>query len=142
MVCFAYDDFEKWCQKYPYDVFVSQTEKMLSGWKHGIEILKEAKGARADIDDLIRYAEVAYIHLHADLIHTKYAYMKRDVVKYKNELIALAKESAEDAKDLALLAKADATIGYEASNHYFYTPHLLREKLLNVEKFITQIEKI
>ena len=68
--------------------------------------------------------------------------MKRDAKKYKAELIALAKESAEDAKALALLAKDDATIGYEASNHYFYTPHLLREKLLNVEKFIAEIEKI
>ena len=142
MVCFAYDDFETWTQKYPYEVFTSQTEKMLSGWRRGIAILKEAAGARGDIDALIRYAETAYIHLHADLIHTKYAYMKRDVKKYKNELIALAKESEEDARTLALLAKDDATIGYEASNHYFYTPHLLREKLLNTEKFIAAIEKI
>ena len=142
MVCFAYDDFEKWAQKYPYEVFTSQSEKLLVGWARGIEILKEAEGERCDIDDLIRYAEAAYLHLRADLIHTKYAYMKRDAKKYKAELIALAKESAEDAKALALLAKDDATIGYEASNHYFYTPHLLREKLLNVEKFIAEIEKI
>ena len=68
--------------------------------------------------------------------------MKRDVKKYKSELIALAMESAEDARSLALLAKEDATIGYEASNHYFYTPHLLREKLLNSNKFINEIEKL
>lgn len=142
MVCFAYDDFEKWTVKYPYEVFVSQSELMLCGWRRGIDILKEAEGKSADVDDLIRYAEVAYIHLHADLIHTKYAYMKRDAKKYKSELIMLAKESAEDAKKLSLLAKEDATIGYEASNHYFYTPHLLREKLLNSEKFIKEIEKL
>lgn len=142
MVCFAYDDFEKWTANYPYEVFVSQSELMLCGWRRGIDILKEAEGKDKDIDDLIRYAEAAYIHLHADLIHTKYAYMKRDIRKYKNELIALARESAEDAKALALLAKEDSAIGYEASNHYYYTPHLLREKLLNTDKFIKEIEKL
>ena len=142
MVCFAYDDYELWIDKYPYDVFVAQTGKMLNGWKMGIDILKQVAGKNKEVDDLIRYAEVAYIHLRADLIHTKYAYMKRDIRKYKNELIALARESAEDAKELSLLAKYDATIGYEASNHYFYTPHLLREKLLNTEKFINDLNSL
>jgi hypothetical protein len=142
MVCFAYDDYELWTGKYPYEVFVSQTQKMLDGWKKGIEIFEEARGKSSDVDDLIRYAEVAYLHLRADLLHTKYAFMKRDIKKYKNELISLAKESAEDAKKLASLAAEDATIGYEASNHYYYTPHLLREKLLNAEKFIKEIEKL
>ena len=103
-------------------------------------MMSALKGRSDEIDSLILYTEVAYIHLNADLIHTKYAYMKRDVAKYRNELIALARESAEDAKRLSYLASLDPTVGYEASNHYFYTSHLLREKLLNCDKLIRKLE--
>ena len=140
MVCFAYDDYEFWCEKYPYDIFVSQTEKMLKGWKRGLEMMSALKGRSNEIDSLILYTEVAYIHLNADLIQTKYAYMKRDIKRNKNEIIALVRESAEDARRLSYLASLDPTIGYEASNHYFYSAHLLREKVLNCDKLIRKLE--
>lgn len=142
MVCFAFDDYKTWTEKYPYEIFISQTEKMLKKWKEGEDILATLSGKGGELDDLIRYTRVAYLHLHADLIHTKYAYMKRDIPKYKDELAELVRQSAEDAKELLGLAAKDATVGYEASNHYLYTPHLLKEKVINCAKLLAELEAL
>ena len=138
MIGFSWDDFEKWIHPYPYDVFISQTDKMLEKWMSGIEILREIKGD-SNVDELLTFTEAAYIHLAADKIHTEYAYLKRDLKANKSKLSELVKISRQHAVELLKLVYKDARIGYEASNHYYYTPAILKEKILNCDKLIAEL---
>ena len=33
----------------------------------------------------------------------------------------------------------DGRIGFEASNHYYYTANLLKEKIINMDKLISEL---
>ena len=140
MICQAWDDMEFWMGPFPYEIFVSQTEKMLSLWKEGIEILKGVKGDES-VSELLLMAEVAYIHLESDLVHTKYAYLKRDIEKNREELISLMEYEKLRTERLIELVLSDGRIGYEASNHYYYTANLLKEKLINMDKLILELNE-
>ena len=97
------------------------------------------KDYASKVDELLTYAEAAYIHLLADKLHTEYAYFKRNVSENKEKLIELVKQSRESAVDLIRLVRKNAHIGYEASNHYFYTANILKEKLINCDNLIAEL---
>lgn len=138
MICNSWDDYKKWMAQFPYEIFISQTEKMLVLWKEGTEILKSIKGDER-VDELIRMAEVSYIHLESDLVHTKYAHLKADLKKNREELISLMEYEKERTKKLISLVMEDGRIGFEASNHYYYTANLLKEKIINMDKLISEL---
>ena len=52
---------------------------------------------------------------------------------------AIAAQEIELARRQFLLARQNSTIGFEASNHYFYTPLDLVEKVLNCRDIIARI---
>jgi hypothetical protein len=45
-------------------------------------------------------------------------------------MAAIAARELARAKEELTLARADSRIGYESSNHYFFVPQDLREKIL------------
>lgn len=131
MVTFSYDDLESWVCPYGAEVYLSQMKRMLELWTEGIELLKEAKNSEKQ-EELLRYARVAYCHFKSDLLQTEFALFKRvcDREGMKNCL----REERENAKALLSLSRSDPKIGYEASNHYFYTERNLLEKILRTER--------
>ena len=132
MVCYAFDDYERWANPYPYEVYCSQLQKLISLWQKGVEKL-EKLSTTPFIDEIVRYAKVAYCHFTTDLLQTQFAYAKRqnDTATMRNCVI----KEKQNAVNLLNLSVTDAKIGYEASNHYFYiTPNLI-EKILRMEKF-------
>ena len=130
MVCFSNDDYEQWIHPYPPDVFFSQYDKMLSAWDEGVDLLKKTKKTPL-IEEMTDFAEVASIHWHADVIHTRYAIEKRAGNVIPAELI-----DARENLLLRLLAFMEKYpgIGFEASNHYLYTPRTLIENHLYLKK--------
>ncbi|PYV44277.1 MAG: hypothetical protein DMG06_07085 [Acidobacteria bacterium] len=58
------------------------------------------------------------------------------------EMIKIAQEEVELARRQYENAKLDSTIGYEASNHYYYRPLDLVEKVLNCRDVIDQLQKL
>ena len=140
MIGQAWDDYEKWIQPYTYEVFISQTEKMLKLWNEGVEILR-AIGGSEKVRELLLMAEASYIHLESDLYHTKYAYLKRDLKKNREELISLMEYEKVRTDRLLTLVNSDGRIGFEASNHYYYTANLLKEKLINMDYLISELSK-
>ena len=52
---------------------------------------------------------------------------------------AIAAQEIELARRLFLLARRNSTIGYEASNHYYFTPLDLVEKVLNCRDIIARM---
>jgi len=140
MVCFAFDDYESWIYPYPYEVYISQFEKLLFSWEEGLRILENAtddNGLRLLKD----CAEGAYVHFKSDYLHTKFSYYKRDIASYKDELLSVFKEEKEIAKRLLDLTEREPTIGYEAANHYFYNDRNIIEKILQVDELEKELEK-
>ena len=110
--------------------------KLLTKWQEGIEILEKINDNQL-IDELLTYSKVAYCHFYSDLLQTEYSYKKSIQDKNGvNEL--LIKEKELSIKLLALLKKSHF-IGYETSNHYFYTERNVIEKLVNVARIQNEI---
>jgi hypothetical protein len=51
----------------------------------------------------------------------------------RKKILAVLEEERDLARTLHAIASQDSRIGFEASNHYYYTLNDLREKVLNVE---------
>ena len=139
MVSFAYDDFESWVYPYGIDVYLSQLEKMLSLWQEGIECLSGAEKS-PKTEELLRYARVAYCHFKSDMLQTRFSLCKRSCDK--GGMVLCLREEKENAKMLLSLMRIDPKIGYEASNHYFYTERNLLEKIVRMEKLETLLNEV
>ena len=140
MVCFAFDDYESWIYPYPYDVYIAQFEKLLSAWEEGLRILENAtddNGLRLLKD----CAEGAYVHFKSDYLHTKFSYYKREWKKHQKELLEILDGEEEICKRLLVLTEREPSIGYEASNHYFYNDRNILEKLLQVDELKEELRK-
>ena len=140
MVCYSFDDYEKWIQPYPLDVYLSQFEKVIADWSLGCEVLSSMKGNPL-IEEMALFARVALLHFRSDLIHTRYASAKRDLTGNRELLLGLLREEREIAEELLALVAQSPLIGYETSNHYFYTERNLIEKLAQLEILEKQLQE-
>ncbi|MBQ8407664.1 MAG: hypothetical protein IJY39_02230 [Clostridia bacterium] len=138
MVCFAYDDFEGWIYPYPVETYLSQLDKQLSLWREGIAILADVPESPL-VSEILRYAKVAYLHFDTDRLQTRFAIAKR-ATDY-GEMLNCVLAERENAESLLSLVRSDAKIGYEASNHYFYTERNLLEKILRMDAFASELQK-
>lgn len=149
MVGFPYDDLDGWRGPYPAEVLASQFGKVTEGWAVGIPLLKnvvknastpEAKrNARADL----RIAEAAGLHFRSIANQVRFTLARNELrtgtlsPSERGESIAVIRAVAEDelqaARRLFTLAGEDSRIGYEASNHYYYLPLDLVEKVVECE---------
>ena len=90
---------------------------------------------KAEFDELYTMAKASYCHLRSTYLQTAFTRLrnagtgKADMLKYAREELVLAKE----LHDIVL---KDSRIGFEASNHYYYTVNDLREKIINCEYVI------
>jgi hypothetical protein len=132
MVCYAFDDYENWIKPYPISTYLSQYEKLLKEWNNGCKILEE----NGITGDLLVFAKVAYSHFLADYLQTKFSYLKRDRQKNRKEIIEILAKEKNNAELLLLLIHQDGRIGFEASNHYYYTERNVIEKILLTESLI------
>jgi hypothetical protein len=57
----------------------------------------------------------------------------------RGRLIEIAERERELARIQYSVARDESLIGYEASNHYYYTPVDLLEKILNCEQVIAAL---
>jgi len=148
MVGIPYDDVTSWRGAYPVEIFAGQYEKVAKGWQAGIPLLKEAVAKapaerRADAEAELRFAEAAYLHFQSVVNQTRYV-VARDALaqtpstltaEQRQALLAQIKASLESeitlARRLFTLTREDSRIGFEASNHYYYVPLDLAEKVIN-----------
>lgn len=147
MVGIGYDDLKKWRSIYPEEVFISQLYKVADGFESAVRMLR-LKTADLTLDadqsdDLngeMRIAEAVAVLYRSvanqadfirqrDLLATDTAPESRKQIKKKLE--ELLRSEIALAKRLYELQSIDSRIGFEASNHYFYIPDDLKEKVLN-----------
>jgi hypothetical protein len=146
MVGFPYDDVNGWRAVYPADILEAQFTRMAEEWDLGIRMLRGAMqmtegGSRATLEADLGLAEAAGLHFRSVANQIRFTRM-RDAARAENapadKIIArldVARRAAEDeievAKAFYPLTLKDARIGYEASNHYYYYPLDLAEKVIN-----------
>ena len=137
MVCFGYDDYQSWITPYPYEVYISQYEKLLKAWGQGCVELEKLSNT-PELLEMKIFAKAAYLHFKADYLQTKFSYYKKQE-KAKAILRKLIEEALSDAKEMLTLISQSALVGFEASNHYYYSQRNMVEKILNLKKLLEQI---
>ncbi|MBQ2242235.1 MAG: hypothetical protein II319_08870, partial [Clostridia bacterium] len=105
-------------------IFEDQFRKLCEGWKKGLALIDESDES-----------EVAVMARAAWCIF-KSSYDQIRFIRARDEgRFADAKEIAEDEEQIARLMLAqmnkNAAIGYEASNHYYFSKGQIVEKILN-----------
>jgi len=152
MILFPYDDLQAWVGAYAPEVAQSQFEKMAGMWEAGLEDFRSALArvpphqqhqARKDYG----IAETCWIHFRSVANQIKF-YRLREQLRAKLEnapairarMEQIARAEIELAKRLYAISRQDSTIGYEATNHYYYRPLDLAEKVLNCDQVIRNLK--
>ncbi len=134
MIGFPYDDVDKWRGPYPAEVLENQFRLLTEGWKQGIEILNGAdkeirESQRRDFNDIRTVAEASYCHFRSTYLQIVFVRARNS--GDKKLMSECAKEELALALRLADIVRQDSRIGFEASNHYYYTLNSLYEKVLS-----------
>ncbi|MBP7937871.1 MAG: hypothetical protein KA354_24795 [Phycisphaerae bacterium] len=145
MVGIAYDDVNTWRGPYPPGVFAAQMARVAAGFYQGLAEHRraaamappdQARNAQAEV----RFAEAAQIHFQTVANQTWFVIARDGLQSAAGErgatierLRQLVQDEITLARRLFTLSSQDSRIGYEASNHYFYLPVDLIEKVINCE---------
>ncbi len=147
MVGFPYDDLDAWRAVYPPETFIQQLEKVAQGFERALAELRQAAAAatpsqieRLSFEEECRMAEATAIHLQSVANQARFVVARNALLAAQNEDEAAPQVAALErvlqgeialARRLHVLQSLDSRIGFEASNHYFYVPGDLAEKVLN-----------
>ena len=135
MIGFPYDDLDGWRGRhFPEPVFEAAFKRLCDGWLEGLEELERQRTAlvgeeRRNLDELLDVAWACYCHFRSTW-HQIVFVRRRDSGE---DLTWLFDAESGLARRLLEIMRRDSRIGYEASNHYFYTENDLMEKILNCE---------
>lgn len=159
MVGFPYDDLDGWRGPYPSEVFIRQFETVARVWAKGIEELRAAIDAapaalRAEARRDLNVAEACRIHFASVAAQARFVVAREALRGAAGDagaregaregargaaLQAVRREVArEEALAVELLEVADSRIGYEASNHYYYLPRDLLEKVVSCRHLLEE----
>ena len=148
MVGIPYDDVEGWRGLYLPEILAEQFEKVATTWMTGLDVFEQAvkvapndKRAIAEAD--LGIARAAYLHFASAGNQIRFV-LARDALrqselgsddnqKLLEQIQQLLDHEIVLARELFTLAQKDSRIGFEASNHYFYVPLDLVEKVINCE---------
>ncbi|NMC19918.1 MAG: hypothetical protein GYA33_05795 [Thermogutta sp.] len=154
MTGLPYDDLNGWRGPYPEAVFASQWDKLVEGWQRGLDEFRAAEALadqdkRPVLESDLRVAEAAFLHFASVRNQVRFVMLRnawlgadpdspagRDL---QSKLLAVVEDELVLAKRLFTLASADSRLGFEASNHYFYVPGDLLEKIVNCEDILSRL---
>jgi hypothetical protein len=137
MLGFPYDDLDGWRAIYPRAVFADQFERLVKTWQKGLARLLPYVGQSDDWDDLTRISEVCLCHFASTLNQIRFVeqrdiWLEQSDDACKQEMLSIIARERSIVLRLIELRGQDSRIGYESSNHYYYTLQDLAEKLINL----------
>ena len=143
MIGFPYDDLDSWRTVYPEDVFEHQFELLCQKWQQGMDIIESAKelispSEKSAFDTQVRMAAASLCHFKSTLFQTSFV-RARNAGNRKIMADSICKE-LKNTLDLIEAVKYDSRIGYEASNHYYYTINDLVEKVINCNHMLKKLK--
>ena len=137
MVGFPFDDITGWCGIYPAEAYEEEYRQLTEGWREGVSLLEKYEGKNSELDELILISKAILCQYESAYHHIQFVrYRGTDAGKTnvfgKTEMIRVIREEMATVQKLIELRLKDSRIGYESSNHYFYTLQDLKEKLVNL----------
>ena len=124
MVGIPYDDLDRWRSIYPAKTYAELMDKVAHGFAEGCRLMEGV----VDGKELDMYrAEQMHFASCADQVLFVLARNRGD----KAAMREVAGRELARAKVLLPIVRGDSRIGYESSNHYFYTPADIIEKVLS-----------
>jgi len=155
MVGIPYDDLTAWRSIYPTDVWVAQMVRVRDGFLLGCELFDQMIAHTPKVEHPVLRREeglfrAAALHFASCADQARFVQVRDDLLAAKDEakcrvcraeLRRLAQAELARAKLLLPLVKADARIGYESSNQYFYIPQDLVEKVLCCRQILADIDR-
>ena len=162
MVGIPYDAVSTWVGNYPVNVFIGQMEKIADGFDQGLKQLEQQivgltlqKEERKALNGECNVAETVAIHSRSVANQVNFITLRDRLSAEKDKstrqtIINLIEKVLQNeivlAKRMHVLQCKDSRLGFEASNHYFYTPADLIEKVLNcrnlLDKWLPEIKSI
>ena len=140
MVGPVYDDLKKWRYIFPEELFREQFKSLSEIWHEGLILLQRAyEGKEMNDDDrlLLDCARGSYYHFRSTFNHIEFVMERGN----KEKMLEIIAEERELAILDARLVNKNPTIGYESSNHYFFTRSDLAEKVLICDHLKNKIER-
>ena len=152
MVGLPYDDLGLWRGCYPEDVFISQMSKVRDGFAAGCElwgeVVSKCQGRCREqaVRELGTYraAQLTFgsVVNQSRFVQARNARSQANGAEAKRRHLETMRECLESeiaaVRALLPLVRQDSRIGYECSNHYFFIPQDLREKIVNCRALLAQ----
>ena len=144
MVGYPFDDIKRWRAIYPEDVWIGQMEKVRDGFVKGNT---EFAALVASLDGERRKAAERELGLfraienHFRSVVDQGKFVMARNKGDKDEMLDCTKRELETARRHLSLVRADSRIGYECSNHYYYIPQDIIEKVLNCHDVIAGLSR-
>lgn len=154
MVGFPYDDVHRWRAIYPPETFEEQFRLLTEGWKQGLSLLVDAGRQVTDslrrdaYTNLLHAALGAYYHFRSTYHQIAFVLEREklaassdpaEAASSRQRMKELAEREIDITRQLYDLMRRDSRIGYEASNHYYYTARMLQEKVLNCQDLCAKL---
>ena len=144
MVGIPYDDLTAWCGGYPVEVFIGQFEAMANGFDKGVQVLRETAASAGDdaaaLQLELNVAETCAIHFRSVANQARFVDARdrlaaappaEEAEALRATVRAVLASEIDLATRLYRVQSRDSRIGFEATNHYFYVPVDLAEKVVN-----------
>ena len=123
MVGIPYDDLDGWRSDYPRETYAQLMGRVADGFSKGCHLM-EGVAERKELD-MFRAEQMHFASCRDQALFIM-ARERGDVVEMKR----LAKSELDRAKAYWPIVRDDSRIGYESSNHYFFIPRDVLEKIL------------
>ena len=124
MVGIPYDDLDGWRSQYPRETYAELIGKVADGFAEGCRLM-EGVAPKRELD-MFRAEQMHFASCRDQALFV----IARDAGD-RAEMRRLAQAELARAKDYWALVRADSRIGYESSNHYFFVPRDVLEKILS-----------
>ena len=128
---------------YPADVYEDEYRQLVEGWGEGLSDLLVYKGKNNDLDEMILMAQTVLCQYESAYHHIQFVNRRNKMLenavssaeekeKLQCEILHIVRDEMETVQTLIDLRLQDSRIGFESSNHYFYTLQDLKEKMINL----------
>lgn len=142
MIGFPYDDVKQWRDKLTEEQLIGRLKAMSVLWSEGTDELIRISNPSPAAASVIFAARAAQIHFSSSYIQTEFAVLKCGARKNKNALLELVFNERRNTEKMLDLIVSHPSVGYEASNHYYYIKNTMLEKLLNLEQIEEQLKAL
>jgi len=149
MIGFPYDDLDRWRGVYPPDAMAGAFQAVAEGFEKGLGELRDDPSLdparRLALSAERRVALAARAHFRSAADQARFVLARRayreakepaEALRLLDSLRGIALSEIRSARELLSVVRDDARMGFEASNHYYYLPGDLAEKVLNCRAVI------